>query len=313
MGEGRARWRCPICGHQEARRAFRQPPDSVVHLDAAELAPAASAFGRTVGTVVRCRACGHGSLLEPPGAELLAGAYAHVADESTLEEEAGRTSTARRDLVEVRAHLAGPPRRLLDVGCWTGSLLDAAADVGWEACGVEPSAWAAARAAERGHDVRVGTLDDVDLGSASVQVVTCCDVLEHLDDPVAALRRIAALLEPGGLLFATVPDAGSALARTLGRRWWSVLPMHVQHFTRASLVAALAASGFEVVALHTHPKVFTYRYYADRLAQFLPVMGPAVARLVDRSPLAERAFGPDLRDRTAVVARRSPTGGGLPS
>lgn len=285
----------------------------MVDLDGAELAPAASAFGRTVGTVVRCRACGHGSLLDPPGIDALVTAYAHVTDEASLEEEAGQTTTARRDLLEVRRHLGRPPHRLLDVGCWTGSLLDAARDLGWETSGVEPSAWAAGRAAERGHDVTVGTLDDALLAAGSVQVVACCDVLEHLHDPVAALRRIAALLEPDGLLFATVPDAGSALARVLGRRWWSVLPMHVQHFTRASLVAALTATGFEVVALHTHPKVFTYRYYAGRLAEFLPVVGPAAARLVDRSPVAERAFGPDLRDRTAVVARRSRTVGGPPS
>ena len=68
-----------------------------------------------------------------------------------------------------------------------------------------------------------------------------------------------------------------------------------------------------MVALHTHPKVFTYRYYAERLAEFLPVVGPATAGLVDRSPLAERAFGPDLRDRAAVVARRPPTPGGSPT
>lgn len=282
----------------------------MVDVSGAELAPAATAFGQAVGTVVRCRACGHGSLLDPPEVDALVTAYAHVADEATLEEEPGQTATSRRDLLEVRQHLDGGPRRLLDVGCWTGSLLDAATELGWDAAGVEPSSWAAGRAVERGHEVTVGTLDDVELAPSSVQVVACCDVLEHLDDPVQALRRIFELLEPGGLLFATVPDAGSALARLLGRRWWSVLPMHVQHFTRSSLVAALTAAGFEVVALHTHPKVFTYRYYGERFAEFLPVVGPAAAGIIDRSPLAERAFGPDLRDRTAVIARRPTTSGG---
>ena len=92
----------------------------MVDLQGAELAPAASAFGQAVGRVVRCRACGHGSLVDPPEIQDLVTAYAHVSDEATLEEEPGQTATARRDLLEVRQHLDGAPRRLLDVGCWTG-------------------------------------------------------------------------------------------------------------------------------------------------------------------------------------------------
>lgn len=311
MGEAGADWGCPVCGSRDGTPAYRRQGDHVVDLRADELAPAATAFGATVGEVVRCRACGHGSLDRPPSTDDLAAAYAHVEDASSLEEADGQTTTARRDLLEVRDHLDAAPGRLLDIGCWTGSLLDAAAELGWTASGVEPSTWAAAGAVERGHDVTVGTLDDVTVDAGSVQVVACCDVLEHLDDPTAAARRIAELLEPGGLLFATVPDAGSVLARVLGRRWWSVLPMHVQYFTRPSLVALLTGAGFEVVTVHTHPKVFTYRYYADRLGEFVPAVGRPLAGIVGRSPVAERAFGPDLRDRIAVVARRPRPAGGL--
>ena len=311
MGEAGADWACPVCGSRDGMPAFRGRGDHIVDLRADQLAPAATAFGATVGEVVRCRACGHGSLDRPPSTDDLAHAYAHVEDASSLEESDGQTATARRDLLGVRDHLYGPPGRLLDIGCWTGSLLDAAADLGWTPTGVEPSTWAAARAVERGHDVTVGTLDDLDIEAATVQTVTCCDVLEHLDDPAEAARRIAQLLEPGGLLFATVPDAGSRLARLLGRRWWSVLPMHVQYFTRSSLVALLTGAGFEVVSVRTHPKVFTYRYYADRLGEFVPTVGRPLAGVVGRSPVAERAFGPDLRDRVAVIARRPRPAGGL--
>ena len=132
--------------------------------------------------------------------------------------------------------------------------------------------------------------------------MACCDVLEHLVDPAGAVAQIAALLEPGGLLFATVPDAGSALSRALGRRWWSVLPMHVQHFTRGSLTRLLEQGGLEIVSIRTHPKVFTRRYYADRLREFVPVGGSLIGSVADRS-WADRAFAPDLRDRAAVIAR----------
>ncbi len=272
------------------------------------MAPAASAFGATLSDVVRCDACDHGSLRRVPSAEELARTYAHVEDTSSLDEEDGQVATASRDLLSVRQHLTGAPGTLLDIGCWTGSLLDAARSLGWDTEGIEPSDWAAAKAEGRGHPVAVGTLGDVTLRRDRYQVIACCDVLEHLVDPAEAASRIADLLEPGGLLFATVPDAGSRLARVLGHRWWSVLPMHVQYFTRDSLARLLGHAGLEVVSVRTHPKVFTRRYYADRLREFLPV-GRSAIDSVTRRRWAEAPFAPDLRDRTAVIARRPATPG----
>ena len=42
------------------------------------------------------------------------------------------------------------------------------------------------------------------------------DVIEHLPDPRAALRRVGQLLEPGGVIALALPDAGSRVARTMG-------------------------------------------------------------------------------------------------
>ena len=268
------------------------------------MAPAASGFGTTLGDVVRCDACGHGSLRQVPSSEDLARTYAHVEDTSSLDEEHGQIATATRDLEAVHQHLAGGPGALLDLGCWTGSLLDAARTLGWDTEGIEPSDWAASQAEQRGHPVAVGALGDVTLQRDRYQVIACCDVLEHLVDPAEAARRIADLLEPGGLLFATVPDAGSRLARVLGHRWWSVLPMHVQYFTRDSLSSLLDHADLEVLSVRTHPKVFTRRYYADRLGEFVPGARRGVARLTSAGTWADRPFAPDLRDRIAVVARR---------
>ena len=293
-----------MCGHPGHQPAFRAGTRSLAQLDPNELAPAASAFGTTLGDVVRCRSCGHGSLRRVPSADELARTYAHVEDTSSLDEESGQVATATRDLQSVRDQLTGPPGALLDIGCWTGSLLDAAQALGWDTEGIEPSDWAAARAEQRGHPVAVGTLGDVTLQRERYQVIACCDVLEHLVDPAEATARIAALLEPGGLLFATVPDAGSRLARALGPRWWSVLPMHVQYFTRDSLRSLLARADLEVLSVRTHPKVFTRRYYADRLGEFVPGARGPVERLTSHGSWADRPFAPDLRDRVAVIARR---------
>jgi 2-polyprenyl-3-methyl-5-hydroxy-6-metoxy-1,4-benzoquinol methylase len=217
-------------------------------------------------------------------------------------------ATARRDLAAVEAALGGPPvpgDRLLDVGCWTGAYLAAAEDRGWEATGIEPSSWAVEEARRRGLDVRQATLGDDGLDGGTFRAVVACDVIEHLLDPAKAAARLLHLLEPGGVLFATVPDAGSPTARALGRRWWAVLPMHVQYFTRRSLVRLLTDQGFTVESVRTHPKAFSRRYYAERLAAFVPVVGRAIAAAIERGN-PDALVAPDLRDRIAITARRPP-------
>lgn len=301
-------WTCPVCGGRSYRRAFRSTTTATEGgVDADRFRPAAADFGATAGLVVRCWRCDHGSLLDVPDEQAVSGAYLDAADPSTVREEGGQVATARRDLGAVRRALGDvAPGRLVDVGCWTGSFVAAAAAEGWEAEGIEPSTWAVERARQRGLQVRQVELGPGDgLTDGSYQAVVCCDVLEHLLDPGAAVERIARLLQPGGVLFATVPDAGSRLARLMGARWWSVLPMHVQYYTRRSMTQLLADHGLAVHGITTHAKLFSRRYYAERLAEFVPVVGSAAVRQVERTRGANNLVGPDFRDRMAVVALRA--------
>jgi SAM-dependent methyltransferase len=241
---------------------------------------------------------------------LLATAYGLVSDPVSLAEEPGQVATADRLLAVAERFTA--PGSVLDVGAWTGSLLVAATERGWRAEGVEPSRWAVGRARDRSLTVHLGGLEA--LGSAADSVaadaatrgyalVTCCDVLEHFYDPGAALGAVRSLLAPGGLVAIVGPDAGSRTARVLGRRWWSVLPMHPQYFTRASMGILLRRAGFEVCALGTHPKAFSARYYAERLGGYAPTLGRLAGRAVAAAGLAERLVAPDFGDRMLVIAR----------
>jgi SAM-dependent methyltransferase len=71
--------------------------------------------------------------------------------------------------------------------------------------------------------------------------VVCSEVLEHLDDPVAALRNVRPLLAPGCKVVVTVPSGPmSAFDRHIGHRG---------HFTAARLARALEDAGLEVADL----------------------------------------------------------------
>ncbi|MEA2139346.1 MAG: hypothetical protein QOG56_2496 [Solirubrobacteraceae bacterium] len=275
------------------------------------LIPTTDQFGTALSDLVRCESCGHRQTEPMPADAVLESAYADAASDDYVEEEAGQRETARRALARIERHLLpeasnGAPRsrRLLDLGCWVGFLLAEARDRGWEAVGVEPSQFASAYARERlGLDVRTGDLLTSPLPLAHYDAVVMGDVIEHLPRPGEALDRMAELLRPGGIACMALPDAGSLVARGMRARWWSVIPTHVQFFTRRSLRTLLERHGWEVLEIETAPKAFSVRYYLERVGGY----SPAVARLLVRGAravrLVDRMWAPDFRDRMAVIAR----------
>jgi SAM-dependent methyltransferase len=267
------------------------------------LIPSTDRFGSALADIARCPRCGHMQLDPMPADAVLADAYADAASDAYIAEEAGQRETARRTLDRIET-LVPDRGALLDLGCWVGFLLAEARERGWRTVGVEPSEFASAYARERlGLEVITGELLGTELPARAFDVVVMGDVIEHLVDPDAALRRIAGLSAPRGVLWLALPDAGSRLARALGRRWWSVLPTHVQYFTRRSIATLLARNGYEVLEISTAPKAFTARYYLGRIGGYSPAAGRALVGAASAAGLTEQLWAPDFRDRMAVIAR----------
>ena len=89
----------------------------------------------------------------------------------------------------------------------------------------------------------------------------------------------------------------------MGARWWSVLPTHVQYFTRASMVTLLRRHGWEPLVVRTAPKAFSVRYYLDRIGGYSRPLAGALVGAASAAGLGDRMWAPDFRDRMAVVAR----------
>jgi SAM-dependent methyltransferase len=145
-----------------------------------------------------------------------------------------------------RLTLLGPPRgKLLDIGAGRGRFVASARTAGWSAEGIEPSARGveAARAAY-GVSLQRGSLADT---SGTYAAITLWHVLEHLDDPDAAIAHVASLLPAGGRLLVGVPNLASVQAWIGRERWFHLdLPRHRTHFTPAGLRALLERHDFVV-------------------------------------------------------------------
>jgi SAM-dependent methyltransferase len=102
----------------------------------------------------------------------------------------------------------GPGRRsVLDIGSHCGFFVRFASEQGLEAYGVEPAP-PLVRFAREVNGVRTieeGFFGDDTHRGRSFDLITMFDVLEHIPDPVALLRKARARLKPGGLVLCKVP------------------------------------------------------------------------------------------------------------
>ena len=107
-------------------------------------------------------------------------------------------------------HLLGyrrPPARVLELGAAHGAFVALMRSAGFDATGLELSSWVA-DCARQTFDVPmlVGPIEQQDLAPGSFDVIVAHDVMEHLPDPIATLRRAVELLTPDGLLFIQMPE-----------------------------------------------------------------------------------------------------------
>lgn len=280
---------CNLCGSRNARVLY---PSTLTNL-----APHPSHFRCTTATygmhptIVKCQTCGLIYANPRLDAHAVDDNYSRVDDPLYIEEREGRVLTFRRNLrplqeliarntlaraQEHNAPDATSPLRLLDVGCHIGVMLEIAQERGWDAVGIEPSAWAAARAAERGLNVINATLANAHLPANSFDAVTMWDVVEHLTNPSADLNQVYRVLKPGGVVAVHTIDIESPLARVMGPRWPWLMEMHLYYFDRETIARLLHEVGFVDVSVADYTHYVSSRYLLSKVESLAGPLAPVV-------------------------------------
>ncbi len=142
-----------------------------------------------------------------------------------------------------------PSGHFLDIGCAHGLLLDKAKQVGYETQGVEPTLANATVARGKGHEVFNGWLSDFVAQNVGqyFDVITCLDVIEHIDDPKSFLQLAASLLAEDGLMVISTPNYSGVIAKLLGAKDpYMTPPEHITFFSIDGMRKLSKACGFQV-------------------------------------------------------------------
>lgn len=140
--------------------------------------------------------------------------------------------------------------RVFELGYGAGQLLRAFLDRGVHVAGCDPDQLGSDVDAEvvAHGDLRRCVVEEVPVDGVAADLVYGVHVIEHVQDPVAALRACHDLLAPGGRLALMTPAADSWSLRVFSQAWWLLEdPTHVRFFTARSMRRALHDAGFEDV------------------------------------------------------------------
>jgi SAM-dependent methyltransferase len=158
---------------------------------------------------------------------------------------------------------------VLDIGCGDGLFFDALREFG-QVEGVEPEASLLDPAGRWRSAIRAVPFDERFQPPHRFGLVLLLDVLEHLEDPAAALRQAVSLLAPGGVVLITVPAFQALWTRH------DDLNHHRRRYSRSQFAALAREAGL---------RIGSSRYFFQWVA---------VAKLVARAVESVRSGPPAL-------------------
>jgi len=159
---------------------------------------------------------------------------------------------------------------LLEIGCGAGTFLKQMTEIGWKCWGADVSPLVVERARKNVPQATILQSSFEELSpKETFDMIMMSNVLEHLPDPVSAVRKCFELLAPGGKLIIILPNIDSFEAKLFGRYWIGLdIPRHMVHFREHVILRLLKTIGFSVVKIR--PAMFASSI-SESLIMMLPV------------------------------------------
>lgn len=136
--------------------------------------------------------------------------------------------------------------KFLDIGCNYGFTVKAALELGLDARGIDIDQTAVRASGEMFGSQYFETISVQDFAARGekADIVYTSEVIEHVPDPDLFAASVAKILNPGGILFLTTPDAGHFAVPRNFAAWTDVMPPeHLTYFTKNGLIRLFSRHG----------------------------------------------------------------------
>lgn len=220
---------CPGCGSSQGNIFL-------------SLASQGKAHGVENAAVLQCKDCGLCYLGPRPTVETIGAFYPQGYDPYHSHDESKSTKATSK---EFSIKPARPDSTMLDFGCGSGAFLSKMRNLGWNVTGVDFSSHAVETTKSLGIEAYQGGFEHSAIAGRKFDVITMRQVLEHLHDPLGALKAARSLLKADGMLSVSVPNLKSFAYRVFGENWTGIdFPRHLIFFTPDTLCGLLQKAGF---------------------------------------------------------------------
>ncbi len=145
--------------------------------------------------------------------------------------------------VKLTSGMCQPGGRVLDFGCGTGAFVEKMLEAGYDAHGFEIGDSYGGYAREQvGNRIQISDWRQMHY-SQEFDLITAFHVVEHLRDPLGAVKKMKSWLAPGGQIFLAVPNLAALPNKGFG--WFHFA--HVLGFNHWNLLLLGARAGLDPV------------------------------------------------------------------
>ena len=219
--------------------------------------------------ILQCVECRHLFLYPPPLVELTERTMDSLSDAELFGNKLFKWlyeyCVIDREIRSVKKYLQEKNPKLLDIGCGTGWSTAIWQKNGFSVTGLEPSE-ARTKLAKEAYRINVVNRHIEDFTTEEkFDVVILRHLLEHIENPVAMLKKVSAFLKPRGFLVIVIPNINCIGRYVFHENWEWILPWHLHFYTPKTLTRLTTKMGFKILRLYQMPSPLWYPRALNRL------------------------------------------------
>ena len=162
----------------------------------------------------------------------------------------------KKKIINKRLH-----KKVLDIGCASGSFLVACKDLGFDPYGIEPNK-SLVEFGVKNYKVNIkqGVLNEKMFSGKKFDI-------EHLTEPSKTIQIAKKLLNKNGILIINYPDSDSLISKLLGNKWPFWLDVHLIYFNETTIKNFLNKRGLKTILIQNHWQKLSLEYIFFRASK----------------------------------------------